>query len=58
LSSTKNRKIVGAIAVVLLLLFTALALIGVFSFIEWIIADLVVVLFANLIFRILKRNGS
>ena len=50
----KTKRIVGAIAIVLLLLFTVLALLGVFSLVEWLIADIVVALMANLI---LKRVG-
>jgi hypothetical protein len=50
-NARRTKRIVGAIAVALLLVFTVLAIIGDLSFIEWIIADLLVALVANLIFR-------
>ena len=53
---TKNR--IGIIAIVLLLLFTVLAFIGVFSFTVWIIADLVVALVANLILRRIGKQQT
>jgi hypothetical protein len=51
----KKRRIVGVIAIALLLLFTVLALIGVFNWLEWVIADLAVALMANLILRRIGR---
>ena len=50
----KKKRVVGAIAVTLLLLFTVLGLIRVFSLIEWLIADAAVALVANFI---LSRVG-
>jgi 4-amino-4-deoxy-L-arabinose transferase-like glycosyltransferase len=50
-----TKRAVGVVAIVLLLMFTVLAFVGVFSLIEWLIADVVVALVANLI---LKRVGS
>jgi len=51
----KKRRIVGVVAIALLLLFTVLALIGVFNWLEWVIADLAVALMANLILRRIGR---
>lgn len=50
-SGRKTKNMVGAIAIVLLMLFTVLAFLGVISSFEWIIADVIVALVANLLFR-------
>lgn len=47
----KKKNIVGIIAIALLLLFTILTLAGIITALEWIIADLVVAVIANLILR-------
>ena len=52
----KARAAVGVFAIALLLLFTVLTMVGVLSAIEWIIADLIVALVANMIFRGLKKQ--
>ncbi len=53
---TRNKKrAVGAVAIVLLLVFTVLALLGYMPFIVWIIADLIVAGIANLLFRRIGR---
>lgn len=51
-----QKRTVGVIAVVLLLVFTVLALLQYISLIVWIIADLVVALIANLLFRRIGRE--
>jgi hypothetical protein len=51
----RKKRIVGAIAIALLLLFTVLAFLQLISFIEWIILDLVVGLIANLLLRRIGR---
>ena len=55
-AARKKRRIVGAVAIVLLLLFTVLAFIRVFSLIEWLIGDLVVALAANFVLRRVGRQ--
>jgi hypothetical protein len=57
LPSEKRRKkrTIGIIAIVLILLFTVLAIARVISFIAWIIGDLVVALIANLLLRRIGR---
>ena len=50
-SIRKKKNIVGIVAIALLLLFTALAIARILSFVEWIIADLVVAVVANLILK-------
>lgn len=56
-SRRKARVAVGAFAVALLLVFTVLGIAGIFSFLEWIFADLIVALLANVILRALKRQN-
>lgn len=51
----KTKATVGAIAITLLLLFTFLALLGAISPLEWIIADIIVAVVANLILRSLGK---
>lgn len=55
-SARQTKRMVGAVAIVLLIIFTALAFLGTVSFIEWLIGDLVVALVANLIFRRLGKT--
>jgi hypothetical protein len=50
----RRKRSIGIIAVALLLFFTVLAIIGYISFIDWLIADVVVALIANLL---LRRTG-
>ena len=52
----KTKVTVGAIAIAFLLLFLILGIIGVFSFEEWIIADVLVALVGNLILRTVGRQ--
>ncbi len=52
----KTKFAVGAIAIAFLLLFMILGILGVFSFGEWIIADVLVALVANLILRTVGRQ--
>jgi hypothetical protein len=47
----RRKRSVGIIAVAFLLLFTVLAILNLISFLEWIIADVVVALIANLLLR-------
>jgi hypothetical protein len=53
--STQNlrqrKRTIGIIAVVLLLLFTVLAIAQVINFIEWIVGDLAVAVIANVLLR-------
>ena len=47
----RKKRIVGIVAIALLILFTILSLVGIISGTLWIIADLIVAVIANLIFR-------
>jgi len=51
----QRKRIVGAIAISLLLLFTVLAILGYIPFIVWVLLDLVVAGIANLLFRRIGR---
>lgn len=51
----QRKRIIGAVAIALLLLFTVLAILGFISFIVWVLADLVVAGIANLLLRRVGR---
>jgi hypothetical protein len=51
----RKKRTIGIIAIVLILLFTVLAIARVISLIFWIIGDLVVALIANLLLRRIGR---
>ncbi len=53
----RKKRVIGVVAVALLIVFTVLGLIGVFSFIEWVIADLIVALIGNLMLRRLDKQA-
>jgi|OpeIllAssembly_1097287.scaffolds.fasta_scaffold624969_2 hypothetical protein len=55
-SIRKKKNIIGMIAITLLLLFTALAIARVLTFVEWIIADLIVAVIANLILKTIGKQ--
>ena len=50
-ATKKKKNRIGIIAIALLILLTVLAVGGIITFIEWIIADLAIALIANLILR-------
>jgi len=50
----RRKRTIGIIAIVLILVFTVMAIAGVIPLIVWIIGDLIVALIANLL---LKRIG-
>ena len=55
-SIRKKKNIVGVVAIALLLLLTALSIVRVLSLVEWIIADLVVAVAANLILKTIGQQ--
>ena len=55
-SARQKKRIIGVIAIVLLLIFTVLALAGYISIIIWVILDLAVAAIANLLFRRIGRT--
>jgi len=52
----RKKRIVGIAAIALLLLLTVMALVRVLSVVEWIIADLIVAVVANLILKAIWRE--
>ena len=52
----KKKNIIGLVAIAVLLLFTVLALFGVFSVTIWIVANIIVALAANIILKVLGRQ--
>jgi hypothetical protein len=52
-----SKKVVGLIAIVLVIVFTMLFTIGILSFIEWIVAEILVALIANIIFRVVNKRS-
>jgi len=50
-----SKRIVGLIAIALVIVFTILFTIGILSFLEWIVAEILVALLANVIFRVENR---
>ncbi len=54
--NVRNKKrVVGAVAITLLIVFTVLAILGYINFIVWVFADLVVAGIANLLLRRIDR---
>jgi hypothetical protein len=51
MSVRRKKNAVGIVAIALLLVFTVLSFAGYLSFIEWVIADVIVALIANIILR-------
>ena len=51
----RKKRVIGIIAVSLLLAFTVLAFSGAISLIVWVLADLVVAGIANILFRRVER---
>jgi hypothetical protein len=47
----KKKQTIGIVAIILLMLFTILALTGIITSFEWLIADLIVAVIANLLLR-------
>ena len=52
-----SKRVVGLIAIALVIVFTILFTIGILSFIEWIAAEILVTLLANIIFRVANRHS-
>jgi hypothetical protein len=51
-AKTRNKKrTIGAIAIIMLLIFTALAILNYIDFIVWVLADLIVAAVANILLK-------
>jgi hypothetical protein len=57
-SARRMKRAVGVVAIALLLLFTVLAFIRVFSLLDWLIGDVAVALVANLILSRVGRKAK
>ena len=53
----KIKRVVGLIAIALVVVFTILSIRGVISFAEWILLEIMVALIANIIFRTIDERG-
>ena len=56
--NSRIKRVVGALAVILIVTFTILAILGIIIFVEWILAEIMVALIANIIFRTINRRSS
>lgn len=54
----RTKRVVGLIAIALIVVFTALAVLGILSLFEWIVGEIVVALIANMIFRTTDKRGK
>jgi len=54
----RPKRVVGLIAIALIVVFTILGIAGVLSFVVWILAELAVALIANMIFRRLDKRAK
>ena len=52
------KRVVGLIAIALIVVFTILTILRFLSPVEWIIAEIIVALIANIIFRTVDKRGK
>ena len=52
------KRVVGLIAIALVVVFTILSIRGIISFVEWILLEVMVALIANIIFRTVDERGK
>lgn len=52
------KRVVGLIAIALVVVFTILATMGILSFVEWIVSEIMVALIANIIFRTVGKRSK
>ena len=55
---SRMKRVVGLIAIALIVVFTILATRGILSFIEWILSEIMVALIANIIFRTVDKHSK
>jgi hypothetical protein len=56
--SSEIKRLVGLIAIALIVVLTILAILGILSSIEWILAEIIIALIANMIFRTVDKRGK
>jgi len=49
--ATQRKRIIGIVAVALIVIVTIFAILGRLTFIEWILADVVIAAISNILFR-------
>jgi len=54
----KIKRVVGLIAIALVVVFTILSIRGIISFVEWILLEIMVALIANIIFRTVDQRSK
>jgi len=54
----KIKRVVGLIAIALVVVFTILSIRGIISFVEWILLEIMVALIANIIFRTVDERSK
>jgi quinol-cytochrome oxidoreductase complex cytochrome b subunit len=52
------KRVVGSIAIALIVVLTILAILRFLSAVEWIVAEIIVALIANIIFRTVDKRGK
>jgi Mn2+/Fe2+ NRAMP family transporter len=58
IKNSRIKRVIGAVAVVLIVTFTILAILGIIIFAEWILAEIIIALIANIIFRTINRRSN
>jgi quinol-cytochrome oxidoreductase complex cytochrome b subunit len=56
--SRRVKRVVGLIAIALIVVFTVLAILRILSSVEWILAEIIVALIANMIFRTVDKRSK
>lgn len=55
---SRIKRVVGLIAVALIVMFTILFMLGILSFIGWILSEITVTLIANILFRMVDKRSK
>lgn len=55
---SRIKRVVGLIAVALIVMFTILFMLGSLSFIGWILSEITVTLIANILFRMVDKRSK
>ncbi|MCL2476954.1 hypothetical protein [Candidatus Bathycorpusculum sp.] len=56
--ATQRKRIIGIIAVALIVIVTIFAILGYLTFIEWILADVVIAAIANILLRKFSNSST
>jgi len=55
---SRIKRVIGLIAVALIVMFTILFMLGTLSFIGWILSEITVTLIANILFRMVDKRSK